>query len=113
MDVEVVLQPGRVGTRGPARLHPRAQSLEDGAGGGGGAWGGGGAGGGRGRAGGARGGGGRGAGTPARGERGGSGGRGGGAMAATRGLLRWRAPVEPKNFASPKAKIPPSEATSQ
>jgi len=34
-------------------------------------------------------------------------------MAATMGLLRLMEPVEPKKWASPKAKIPPSDATSQ
>ena len=29
------------------------------------------------------------------------------------GTLSWRAPVDPKNPASPKAKTPPSAATSQ
>ena len=37
---------------------------------------------------------------------------GGGAM-PTIGLLRWWPPVEPKKPASPKVKMPPSEATSQ
>ena len=32
---------------------------------------------------------------------------------ATMGWLRRRLPVEPKNWASPKEKIPPSEPTSQ
>ncbi len=31
----------------------------------------------------------------------------------TMGRLRTMAPVEPKNWASPKVKMPPSEATSQ
>ena len=31
----------------------------------------------------------------------------------TMGLFRATAPVEPKNPASPKAKMPPSEATNQ
>ncbi len=31
----------------------------------------------------------------------------------TIGLLRWIAPVDPKNRASPKLKMPPSDATSQ
>jgi hypothetical protein len=34
-------------------------------------------------------------------------------MAATIGWLRLRDPVEPKKWASPKEKIPPSLATSQ
>ena len=31
----------------------------------------------------------------------------------TMGWLRWMAPVEPKKLASPKLKIPPSDATIQ
>jgi hypothetical protein len=35
------------------------------------------------------------------------------AAIATIGLLRRVPPIEPRNVASPKAKMPPSEATSQ